>query len=71
MIGLSITLSKAQMNISHKYERSGIPVSISNLIKAELESKGKKVLALQRKGIKLIFPDVFKIEKKLLSKQKQ
>ena len=35
-------------------------------ITKELIEKAKRVLALQRKGIKLIFPDVSEIEKKLL-----
>jgi hypothetical protein len=33
-----------------------------------LISKAKKVLTLQRKGIKLIFPDVLSIEAKLLGR---
>ena len=44
------------------------PVRVNGVFEAELLSKAKKVLALQRKGFNLIFPDVLKIEKELLSK---
>lgn len=41
---------------------SGSPVRIDINLEEELSSKARKVLALQRKGIPLIFPDVLKIE---------
>ena len=44
------------------------PVKIDGRYEADIIAKAKKVLALQRKGIDLIFPDVLEIEKKLLSK---
>lgn len=47
--------------------RTSVPVRIDGRFEAELIGKAKKVLALQRKGIKLIFPDVLKIEEALLS----
>lgn len=47
--------------------RASVPVRIDGRLEAELISKAKKVLALQRKGINLIFPDVLKIEKELLN----
>lgn len=43
------------------------PVRINGVFEKELIKKAKKVLALQRKGCKLIFPDVLKIESILLS----
>lgn len=43
------------------------PVHIDGLLEQELLVKAKRVLALQRKGFNLIFPDVLSIEKKLLS----
>ncbi len=46
-----------------------IPVRIDGRLEAEIISKAKKVLALQRKGIKLIFPDVLKIERELLKRK--
>lgn len=45
------------------------PVRISGNFEQELVTKAKRVLALQRKGIKLIFPDVLSIEAKLLEKK--
>ena len=48
---------------------SFVPVRVDGVFEAELLSKAKKVLALQRQGIKLIFPDVLEIEKQLLLKQ--
>lgn len=46
---------------------SGTPVRLDGVFEAELIKKAKKVLALHRKGIKLIFPDIDKIEKELIS----
>ena len=45
------------------------PVRISGSLEKELEQKAFKVLNLQRKGKKLIFPDVLSIEKQLLEKR--
>lgn len=47
---------------------SNQPVRIDGVFEKELVNKAKRVLALQRKGIKLIFPDVLLIESKLLNK---
>ena len=48
--------------------KAGIPVKIDGKTEAELISKAKRVLALQRQGRNLIFPkDVLQIEKALLS----
>lgn len=47
--------------------RACVPVRIDGRFEKELIAKAKRVLALQRKGINLIFPDVIKIEKALLS----
>lgn len=44
-----------------------IPVRLNGAFEKLLLQKATKVLALQRKGCKLIFPDVIAIEKKLLS----
>lgn len=48
---------------------ANIPVRISGTLEKELTEKAKRVLALQRKGIPLIFPDVLKIESELLKQQ--
>lgn len=42
--------------------KANIPVRIDGVFEKELIDKAKRVLALQRKGVKLIFPDVLKIE---------
>ena len=53
--------------IKNEYlDKKAVPVRISGDLEKEIISKAKKVLALQRKGINLIFPDVMKIEKELL-----
>ena len=45
---------------------NNVPVRITKVLEKELEIKAKRVLSLQRKGVKLIFPDVLYIESKLL-----
>ncbi|MDD3139436.1 MAG: hypothetical protein PHX08_10755 [Lachnospiraceae bacterium] len=45
-----------------------VPVRVDGVFEKELLDKARRVLALQRKGIKLIFPDVLRIEAKLLGK---
>lgn len=46
------------------------PVKVKYELEQELKKKTKKVLALQRQGKKIIFPDVLDIEQKLISQQK-
>ncbi len=48
-------------------KKTNKPVSISNTLSTELEIKAKKVLDLYFQGIKVIFPDVYKIRESLLS----
>ncbi|NCC16797.1 MAG: hypothetical protein EOM28_10680 [Clostridia bacterium] len=48
--------------------QAGVPVRINGIFERELIEKAKRVLALQRKGVKLIFPNVLDIEAKLLNK---
>lgn len=43
------------------------PVKLDGAFERQLVQKANKVLALQRKGVKLIFPDVIAIEEKLLA----
>jgi hypothetical protein len=45
---------------------SNSPITLSLLLESELIQKAKSTLSLQRRGRKLIFPDVLKIEKMLL-----
>lgn len=47
--------------------RANVPVRVNGVLEKELKEKASKVLALQRRGSKLIFPDVLEIEKKLLN----
>ena len=46
-------------------------VRIDGRLEKEIVEKAKKVLALQRNGIKLIFPDVLAIEEKLIDIRKE
>lgn len=46
---------------------SNLPVRVNGAFEAQLIRKAKRVLALQRKGYQLIYPDVLFIEKKLLA----
>lgn len=48
--------------------RASVLVRIDGRFESELISKAKRVLALQRKGVKLIFFDALKIEKELLGR---
>lgn len=45
---------------------ANIPVRVDLILEKELIEKAKKVIALYRNGIKLIFPDILTIEKELL-----
>lgn len=47
---------------------ANVPVRIDGVFEQTLISKAKKVLALQRRGSKLIFPDILSIEEKLKTK---
>lgn len=46
--------------------RSNVPVRVNGVLEKELKEKASRVLALQRKEAKLIFPNVLEIERKLL-----
>lgn len=61
-----------QQYIKNEYFDSATqrPVRIDGSLEKVLIRKATKVLALQRKGITLIFPDVLKIEKQLLSNRR-
>ncbi len=54
--------------INNEYldKKTNTPVQVNGILEKELITKAKKVLALHRKGIKLIFPDILKIESELL-----
>ncbi len=47
---------------------SGVAVRLNGAFEGKLIQKARKVLALQRSGVRLIFPDVLKIEGELAKK---
>lgn len=49
--------------------KANVPVRVNGILEKELKEKASKVLALQRKGSKLIFPNVLEIERKLLNQK--
>ena len=55
--------------IKSEYLRGTRPVNISRDDAFRITSKAKRVLALHRRGTKLIFPDVLQIEKQLLAQR--
>jgi hypothetical protein len=59
-------ITKQYINNEYIDPAGNVPVRVDGVLEKDLIAKAKKVLALQRKGIKLIFPDVMKIEKELL-----
>jgi hypothetical protein len=61
-------ITKQYINNEYIDPVGNVPVRVDGVLEKELITKAKKVLALQRKGIKLIFPDVIKIEKEILKK---
>lgn len=60
-----------QKYIKNEYIDSAtcVPVRVDGISEKELLEKARRVLALQRKGIKLIFPDVLSIETRLRLQQ--
>lgn len=46
--------------------RTSLPVRVDAALEAELSKRVRKLLALQRKGARLVFPDIAEIEKQLL-----
>jgi len=52
--------------IDHVFILLSIPVRVDGVLEKKLKEKSARVLALERKGIKLIFPDVLNIEEKLI-----
>lgn len=46
--------------------RTSLPVRVDAALESELSKRARKLLALQRKGARLVFPDIAEIEKQLL-----
>ena len=59
-------ISSNYINNEYLDSATNQPVRISGVLENELISKARRVLALQRQGKKLIFPDILKIEAELL-----
>lgn len=59
--------------ICNEYRDSvtNLPVRLDGAFEARLLQKANKVLALQRQGAKLIFPDVLSIEKRLIENNRK
>ncbi len=55
-------ISSKYINNEYVDSATSIPVRISGILESELISKARRVLALQRQGKKLVFPDILKIE---------
>lgn len=52
--------------LDHIHTRNNNPVPVSMSIQKEIESKMKRIFVLQRKGKKLVFPDIIRLESIML-----
>ena len=55
------------INNEYKDPNSLLPVRVNKLLEKDIINKAKRILALQRQGKKLIFPDVLTIESQLIT----
>lgn len=62
-------ISSKYINNEYVDSATNIPVRISGILEGELISKARRVLALQRQGKKLVFPDILKIEAAIIKSQ--
>ena len=60
-------ITKDYMKEEYIDRRANIPVRVDGVFEARLTQKARRVLVLQRRGAKLIYPDVLAIETRLLS----
>ena len=51
-------------------KNDGVPVRVAANFEEELIKKAKLVILLERKGVKLVFPDIMEIERRLLAERK-
>lgn len=56
------------MNEEYIDSRSNVPVRINGAFEVQLVRKAQRVLALQRRGMNFIYPDVLAIEQRLLNR---
>lgn len=61
-------ITKTYIKNEYINSNSQQPVQLPLSLEKELQSKGQRILVLQRKGKKIIFPNVLEIEKVLLGK---
>ena len=59
---MCVPITEKYMKNEYLDSGANIPVRVDGRLEKELKDKAGKVLALQRKGAKLIFPDVLSIE---------
>jgi hypothetical protein len=62
-------ITRKYMKNEYIDSKTNIPVRIDGVLEKELREKAARVLALHRKGVRLIFPDVLNIEVKLIEQQ--
>ena len=55
-----------QYILNEYHDTNNNPVRIDSNLEKELTKKAKRILLLQRKGLKLVFPDIISIENQLL-----
>lgn len=53
--------------LDHIHTRNGNPVPVSNKLKEEIGKRVKEVRALMKRGYKITFPDIMRLEKVMLS----
>ena len=59
----------SQSYIKNEYcNKNGEPVRVKLSVEKEIIKKAKKILAMHKRGVNLIFPDIIRIEKLLLQK---
>lgn len=53
--------------INHVHSRNGQPLPVSHKVQKEVESRLKRVLMISRKGKKVVFPDIMRLEQMMLN----
>lgn len=57
--------------LDHVHTRNGNPVPVKHSIQMEITTKMKRILQLHRRGKKVVFPDISKLEKVMLEEAKE
>lgn len=67
MVPMSTRVEKFQaIYLDHIHTRNGNPVPVKHFIQLEVKSKLKQVRRLTARGIKIVFPDIPRLEKMML-----